>query len=144
MITTATCSGEQSDHRYNRELRVGLRGRIAKTKAEVGQESQVCEESKPPKTAKPKADPVNKKAEVIALMKRAKGAKLAEIVKATGWQAHTVRGFISILRKKRRQEDRIIQECGRRPYGTESSSALSCLECSATYLQSSGSRGTTR
>jgi hypothetical protein len=49
---------------------------------------------------KPKADRANKKAEVIALMKRAKGATLAEIVKATGWQPHTVRGFVSILGSK--------------------------------------------
>jgi hypothetical protein len=39
----------------------------------------------------------NKKAEVIALMKRAKGVTLAEILEATGWQKHTVRGFVSIL-----------------------------------------------
>jgi hypothetical protein len=50
--------------------------------------------------AKPKADRTNKKAEVIAMMKRAKGATLAEIVKATGWQQHTVRGFVSILGSK--------------------------------------------
>lgn len=42
----------------------------------------------------------NKKAEVIALMKRAKGATLDEIVGATGWQKHTVRGFVSILGSK--------------------------------------------
>ena len=42
----------------------------------------------------------NKKAEVIAMMKRAKGATLAEIVEATGWQKHTVRGFVSILGSK--------------------------------------------
>jgi hypothetical protein len=50
--------------------------------------------------AKPKADRANKKAEVIAMMKRAKGATLPEIMKATGWQAHTVRGFVSILGSK--------------------------------------------
>jgi hypothetical protein len=37
---------------------------------------------------------------VIALMKRAKGATLAEITKATGWQKHTVRGFVSIQGSK--------------------------------------------
>ena len=40
---------------------------------------------------------INKKAEVIAMMKRSKGTTLAEIVEATGWQKHTVRCFISIL-----------------------------------------------
>jgi hypothetical protein len=50
--------------------------------------------------AKPKADRTNKKAEVIAMMKRAKGATLAEIMKLTGWQPHTVRGFVSILGSK--------------------------------------------
>ena len=43
------------------------------------------------------ADRTNKKAEVIAMMKGAKGATLAEIMQATGWQKHTVRGFVSIL-----------------------------------------------
>jgi hypothetical protein len=42
----------------------------------------------------------NKKAEVIAMMKRAKGATLTEIAGATGWQRHTVRGFVSILGSK--------------------------------------------
>jgi Protein of unknown function (DUF3489) len=42
----------------------------------------------------------NKKAEVIAMMKRAKGVTLAEIMEATGWQKHTVRAFVSILGSK--------------------------------------------
>ena len=64
--------------------------------------------AKPPKkagrankaAAKPKADRTNKKAEVIAMMKRAKGATLPEIMKTTNWQPHTVRGFVSILGSK--------------------------------------------
>ena len=39
----------------------------------------------------------NKKAEVIAMLKRPKGATLAEIMEATHWQQHTVRGFVSLL-----------------------------------------------
>ena len=68
--------------------------------------------AKPAKTAarakktasKPKGDRANKKAEVIDLMKRAKGATLAEIMKATGWQPHTVQGFVSILGSKGREK----------------------------------------
>ena len=52
------------------------------------------------KAAKSSDERSNKKAEVIAMMKRAKGATLAEIMEATGWQAHTVRGFDSILGSK--------------------------------------------
>ena len=34
------------------------------------------------------------------MMKRAKGATLAEIMETTGWQAHTIRGFVSLLGSK--------------------------------------------
>src|SRR5271156_4583696 len=68
----------------------------------------IAKKARPPKKAaragkpasKPKADRANKKAEVIALMKRAKGATLAEIMAATKWQGHTRRGFVSILGSK--------------------------------------------
>jgi hypothetical protein len=37
----------------------------------------------------------SKKSEVVELMSRKSGAALDEIMKLTGWQAHTVRGFVS-------------------------------------------------
>jgi Protein of unknown function (DUF3489) len=37
----------------------------------------------------------SKKAEVLDLMRRSQGASLAEIMDLTGWQPHTVRGFVS-------------------------------------------------
>src|SRR5688572_26078187 len=41
-----------------------------------------------------------KKTQVLELMRRKQGVTLAEIVKLTGWQKHTVRGFISIAGSK--------------------------------------------
>jgi hypothetical protein len=42
-----------------------------------------------------------KLASVIALLRRPKGANLAELCKATGWQAHSVRGAMSGAIKKK-------------------------------------------
>jgi len=55
---------------------------------------------KPSVAPKSKAKRANKKAEVLDLMRRPGGVTLAEIMDATGWQAHTVRGFVSILGSK--------------------------------------------
>jgi predicted transcriptional regulator len=39
--------------------------------------------------------------EAVKLLSRAGGASLPEMMKAFKWQAHSVRGFISILQSKR-------------------------------------------
>jgi len=50
------------------------------------------------KSAKPKD---TKKELVLGLLRRKEGVTIAEIVKATGWQNHSIRGFISgTLNKK--------------------------------------------
>src|SRR6266516_3853400 len=39
--------------------------------------------------------PGSKTAKVLELVKRSGGATLKQLMKATGWQAHSVRGFLS-------------------------------------------------
>ena len=51
--------------------------------------------------AKPRTRDNSKQAQVIAMLKRPEGATIAQIVDATGWQAHTVRGtFAGAFKKK--------------------------------------------
>ena len=51
---------------------------------------------KAPKAAKEKGTrDGSKAAQVLDLLKRSEGATLSELMKATGWQAHSVRGFLS-------------------------------------------------
>ena len=43
---------------------------------------------------------------VINLLQREQGATLAELVEATGWQAHTTRAMLTRLRKRRHAIER--------------------------------------
>jgi hypothetical protein len=50
--------------------------------------------------SKARAPRPSKGAKIIEMISRTKGATLSEIMKATHWQAHSVRGFISTAAKK--------------------------------------------
>ena len=57
-------------------------------------------------TKKPAKTETTTKAEtILKLLRRSKGASLAELAKATGWQNHSVRGFLSGTVRKRMQLD---------------------------------------
>ena len=53
------------------------------------------------KEAKPRTRDNSKQAQVVAMLKRAEGATIPQVMAATGWQAHTVRGtFAGAFKKK--------------------------------------------
>ena len=71
------------------------------------------------KATKPKSTRSGSKAEkVLELMKRKEGATLAEIAKATDWQNHSIRGFVSghVTKKLGLTVESIKSEVGERTY----------------------------
>jgi len=50
---------------------------------------------------------ISKTEQVIKLLKRKNGASLDDLQKATGWQPHSVRGFLAGLRKRGLMIERI-------------------------------------
>jgi hypothetical protein len=59
--------------------------------SETSRHGRTRREARKPRTARESS----KAGQIIRLLKRASGATLDQLVKATSWQPHTVRGFIS-------------------------------------------------
>ena len=69
------------------------------------------------RAVRPIAGANTKAARVIALLRKPKGATLHALMRATGWQTHSVRGFISgHLKKKLGLKVRSSQRDGERVY----------------------------
>ena len=54
-----------------------------------------------PAPLRPKTREGTKQTQLIAMLRRSEGATIAQIVEATGWQPHTVRGALAGALKKR-------------------------------------------
>ena len=63
-----------------------------------------------------------KGATIVALLRRKEGATLADLTKATGWQPHSVRGFLSahVGKKLGLKLESTKREDGQRVYRIES------------------------
>ena len=83
--------------------------KIAKTGKKASKPARTKE------TSAPRAE--SKGAKILALIGRPKGATLTEIMKATDWQAHSVRGFLSTAAKKHKLNiESAKNEAGERLY----------------------------
>jgi hypothetical protein len=79
---------------------VALTLKLTKAGREAVGGKQTARSKKPTKPA-PRERSETKQAKVIAMLKRPAGATVEQIVKATDWRPHTVRGFFAGALKKR-------------------------------------------
>jgi hypothetical protein len=96
MNTATEETGATDKPKATKKARAGARGaHVAPAKAKSATKAKATK--KTPKAAKEAgaAKEGSKAAKIINLLKRADGATLAEIMKVSNWQAHSVRGFIS-------------------------------------------------
>jgi len=86
------------------------RAAVPKKEAKGGKKAAYAKEA-----SKPRAE--TKGAKILAMIGRAKGATLAEIMKAVAWQAHSVRGYLSTATKKQRiKKESSKNDAGERVY----------------------------
>jgi hypothetical protein len=74
-----------------------------------------------PRGSKPGPRPDSKTAKVLTLLRRPQGAGLKELLKVTGWQPHSMRGFLSgtVSRKMGLQLSSTKAESGERRYSVK-------------------------
>lgn len=92
MSKTKTVSEPSVDREISAKLAVTRRARRVVVAASPAPDAAA--------SASPKAEP-SKSDQILKLLRRKKGASLADLQEATGWQAHSIRGFLSGTVKKR-------------------------------------------
>jgi hypothetical protein len=90
----------------------------AKRRAPAATAPKAAKKSKAPNKPPAAARRGTKTAKILAMLRRPVGASLAELRKATGWQPHSVRGFLSGAVKKKLglRIDSVSRDDGERAY----------------------------
>jgi hypothetical protein len=107
-MTTPTTEDHTAHMTGAERAKPGKKARVARKRAHVAlKQAKSATKAKAPKKALKvggKAGPArdgSKAAKVVDLLKRPEGASMKELLKCTGWQPHSVRGFLSgTIRKK--------------------------------------------
>ena len=106
MITTeqmtGTAAAELAPPKSARKPSVGKRApHVAPVKKTAGKKATPKTKAHNARTKAQVTKPGTKTAKVLALLRRPGGASLNELLKATGWQKHSVRGFVSATVSKK-------------------------------------------
>jgi hypothetical protein len=89
---TSTTPATAAKPKPNKKARVGARrAHVAPKKGKPGKKASPAKKTPKAGTARDGS----KAAKVLDLLKRSDGVTLKELMKATAWQAHSVRGFLS-------------------------------------------------
>jgi hypothetical protein len=94
--TETAANSATEEPRATKKGKAGARGaHVAPKKGKAGKKASPAK--KAPKAAKKAtgARDGSKAAKILDLLKRPGGATAKELIKATGWQPHSVRGFLS-------------------------------------------------
>ncbi|SDX72139.1 DUF3489 domain-containing protein [Roseicitreum antarcticum] len=82
-------------------LAIGIEPVVVEAVVAIRKDAAETSAPKLPAATQPKLRTGTKQAQIIAMLQRPEGATVAEMVEATAWLAHTVRGSISGALKKR-------------------------------------------
>ena len=109
---------QQKPHGGHAKGRAGKKATVAKKAPKPPGAAKGAKAPKAQREQKPgAAREGSKAAKILALLGRPAGATLKDMVKATGWQPHSVRGFLSTVGKKMgRNVESAKREDGERVY----------------------------
>ena len=107
---------EQTAHAHTQKpaaVKPGVKAATVRTKPSRPARTRAHGQPKPPQVRAG-----TQTAKILGLLRRPAGASLAELRKATGWQAHSVRGFLSgtVKKKMRLRIHKFTRASGERVY----------------------------